>query len=833
MQFNSASQVDSICYQLRYADYVRALNRARINKLFNGAPPYTQAEVDENGININVNDLSGPVVAHDARSQFYQAFLKPGNYFRCSTDSGPVHKRQAWSTIVTTEINKRMKRSLPYFECFRSKFAQDVLHGIAPSAFKDDYSWCPEPVGIEDAMVPSNTLLTMVNLPFFAIHRSFTAPELIKLTSGSKVDPAWNMPLVRDCLKWVDSQAASLMSTNWSTVWSPEKTEERLKGDGAVYTADAVPTIDCWDFYYWNDDDKVQGWNRRIIIDAWSTPQMIGGDYSAERRSEDVFKKDQFLYNPKNRKFASNREQIINWQFADLSAVAPFRYHTVRSLGFLLYSVCHLQNRLRCKFNEAIFEQLMVIFRVKSQEDFQRALKVDMFNKGFIDETLEFVKAGDRYQINTQLAELGLNENRMLINQNSSSYTANPTNGGSSDRKEKTATQFVGEMQSMTQLVSAGLLQAYKYQLPEYREIFRRFCKKESADADCQSFQAACLRQGVSEATLYDPDRWEQEPEQVLGAGNKTLEMAITQQLMQYRNLYDPEPQRQILRDVTLAITDDPARANQLVPEIKQKVTDSVHDAQLATGVLLQGLPVSLKTGMNHIEYVETLLSNLALLIKKAQQNGGMASGDQIVGMDSIGQHIAQHIGLIAQDKEEKQRVKQYGDALGKMMNEVKVFAQRLMEQQKNAQNGDQIDPETKAKIQAMLLTAKAKADNTRESHAQRTAQRQIQFEMEQQQKQAEFQAEISRDLGVGKTAHEMQLAERESGHGIMLAQSKSDLDAASAAHDAAIKQAQAQHDMKLKQQAAEHKREIDEKNAEHKRKLATKTAKAKPTSKA
>ena len=40
-------------------------------------------------------------------------------------------------------------------------------------------------------MIPSNTLLTMKNLPFFAIFRSYTAYELHRLTHGPKVDPAW------------------------------------------------------------------------------------------------------------------------------------------------------------------------------------------------------------------------------------------------------------------------------------------------------------------------------------------------------------------------------------------------------------------------------------------------------------------------------------------------------------------------------------------------------------------------------------------------------------------------------------------------------------------
>ena len=35
--------------------------------------------------------------------------------------------------------------------------------------------------------------------------------------------------------------------------------------------------------------------------------------------------------------------------------------------------------------------------------------------------------------------------------------------------------------------------QAYRYQEEEYREIFRRFCRKDSDDIDVREFQAACL----------------------------------------------------------------------------------------------------------------------------------------------------------------------------------------------------------------------------------------------------------------------------------------------------------------------------------------------------
>src|SRR5256885_3727428 len=167
---------------MRQADYPRGKNRALINDLFNGLPPYSEEERQSSGHKINVNFLEGTRIAHDARAQFYSAFLKPGNYFTCRTDGGTIHKRAKYNSVITKEINRVLKDSLPYFECFRSKFALDVLHGIGPAAFRDTDRWCPQPIGIEDVLIPANTLLTMENVPFFAIYRSYTAPELIKLT---------------------------------------------------------------------------------------------------------------------------------------------------------------------------------------------------------------------------------------------------------------------------------------------------------------------------------------------------------------------------------------------------------------------------------------------------------------------------------------------------------------------------------------------------------------------------------------------------------------------------------------------------------------------------
>lgn len=757
MTFQDPTEVEQVCFQMKLSDFPRGRNRARINDLFNGVPPFTAEEVAENNIVVNVNFLEGTGLAHEARSQFTGAFLKPGSFFNCTTDFGSKHKCASRSQIVTKEVNRVMKRSLPYLECFRSKFALNILHGVGPSVFRDSDRWCPQPVGIDDVYLPANTLLTMDNVPFFAIYRSYTVPELIRLTKGPKVDPAWNIPLVEDILKYVDKESMALMGTAWPDIWSPEKASERVKSDGGYYAGDKVPTVDCWDFYFWNDDNKEAGWNRRMILDAWSTPSGVGNEIQMTKRTGDIYdKKQKFLYNPEKRKFADKMSNIINFQFADLSAVGPFRYHSVRSLGFLLYATCHLQNRMRCKFNEAVFEALLMYFRVKSMDDAQRALKVELASRGFIDETLQFIPASERFQVNTGLVELGINENRALITKHSASYTTTPAVTGSSDNREKTRYQVMAEIQNMTALISMALNQAYEYQKFEYLEIFRRFCKPNSIDPDVREFQARCVKQDVP-LKMISEEQWEIEPERVMGAGNKTLEMTIAEQLMQMRPLYDPSAQREILRDVTAAITDDPARAAVLVPE-QPEISNSVHDAQLRWGSLMALGPVVVKDGTNHGEVVETLLGILGTRVIGLEQQGQLPGPKELAGFQNVAQNISQEIEVVAQDKNESQKVSQYGQELGRIMNLVKAFGQRLEEQMKKRAEsnggGNQPDPKDLAKAQAIVMQAQVKAKASSDSHAQKTAQRQITFQQKLKQDTAKTKASL-RDQAV-KAGSEM-----------------------------------------------------------------------------
>jgi hypothetical protein len=749
MKFDDVNEIDQICQTLRWSDYFRSQNRALISSLFDGNPPFSPDEVRENNIEVNINDLSATRSAHDGRSQLANIFLKTGNFFKCSTDYGAQHKRGEYSEIVTREINRRMKRNISYFETYRSKFALDILHGIGPAVWPNADRWNPRCVGIDDVFIPGGTELTMEDMPFFSIRQSWTVPQLIRMIRTPTRDPGWNVPLAEACISWADQQTAELMGTNYADLWSPEKVQERIKSDGACYAVDNVPTIDVFQFYFWHDDNEHAGIHRRIILDGWSSPMVTGGAVSAERRSDELFNgqwRNQFLYKSDG-VYADDRSQILSFQFADMSAVAPFKYHSVRSLGMLLYSICHIQNRLRCKFTEAVFEALLMYFQVASQEDMQRALKVKMWNRGFIDETLKFVKAQDRYQVNEGLVKLGLQENSQLISDSTASYTAN-NNNYSRDKTEKTKFQVMAEVNAAQSLVSTGLMQAYAYQEFEDREIMRRFLRPQSTDPDVKSFRAACIKQGVPVKILI-PEAWDCAHERVLGTGNKTQEMQIAEFLMSNREKFDPDSQRQILHDVTLAVSDNPSLANQLVPMRGLEVSDSAHDAQLAIGTLMQGFKVAYRKGTEPLAYLQEILSAMAVKVSEINQNQkGMATEDQVRGLMNAAQHVEQRIQILASDDKRKVEVKHFSDVLSQIMNQVRAFAQRIAEAKQKQNSNGQIDPEAQSKIAANIITAQSKAKLAQQSHAQRTAQRQVQFEQQMKQDAQRHQMDVaSKDL--------------------------------------------------------------------------------------
>ncbi len=217
-----------------------------------------------------------------------------------------------------------------------------------------DDSWCPYYVAVEDALIPTDTLVKM-DMNHFAARRQMTYWELYKRTlkKGKNIDPGWNVPLVKALLASIKGKTQSDQQWDWTT--APEKMAELFKQDATYWQSDAVPKVHCWDFY--SIDDESGDWHLQIVPDKnWTATYGTTNEPFA------------FIYDSE-KPVANKIDQIMHVQFGDGNIKSPFFYHSVRALAWLLFDLCQVQDMTLCRFIQKVFEDMMLLLRVSDPAD--------------------------------------------------------------------------------------------------------------------------------------------------------------------------------------------------------------------------------------------------------------------------------------------------------------------------------------------------------------------------------------------------------------------------------------------------------------------------------
>lgn len=820
-EFDDPNLVASYVSQMKQADILRAADRTLIQNAANGFPPYSQQEALDNGIEVNVNWGFMARLCHRARRQYENAMTKQANYFTVRLDDAPVETADEWGRIITKEINKVMKNSLSYLEVIRSVFAGVVLHGIGPRIWSDEDKWEPQMVAIEDVLLPTGTLLTMKGTSYFATRAPYTYLEIANLIRNEKKDPGWNDMALRqllDTIKPTNGPQNNLYS--WTD--TPEKMWEVVKQNKTYWDYDSVPQIWVWNFFHQGEDKK---WHRKVILDTPGSPtaSVVTSDGGATA----------FLYKSPG-PVADSMNEIIHFQFGDGSNKPPFMYHSVRSLGYLLYDTTEMMNRVQSTYTQHVMEQMTTLFRVNDPGDRARASEILLNNKGIVPDGVSFVTPNERYAVNANIVQ-GLQGNfRQIISESAAAFTADVNDG---TQKEMTATEIMARVNDVNSLIASMLVAAYNYERFADIEICRRFCKKDSSDKEVKEFQERCKKRGVPEKWL-DHTRWTITPEMVLGGGHKMLELAQSRELMGMAPQLDPSAQDMIRRMHITALTDNPDLADKLVPETKPKTSFSKHDAEIAFGAMMSGSPVQPAPGLNRVEQLTTILELMQLKVGQIEQEGNVGTRQDVIGLSLALNYSQQLVQQLAPNKQNETLVKEASKVLADIDNKLKGFAQRQMEEEQKAQQ--QPDPvevarlqidQQRAQMQMQNDMERMRIENQRAMAAIETANRKMMADIEAknaavqaeiQRKDAAVRAEIARQDALA--AAEMQRGGMETASGIAMdgAKTEATIQQGDAKTNATIRQGEKKTDASI---------EAQRKTADAQAKLTTKKKAAKKPS--
>lgn len=744
--------------QMQLAQQPLMRNRTLVNRLFNGESPWTDEEATAENVNTRVNWLHGTRVASNAVNQLNSAFFKGDRFFSVRPDIGPTRLRSWAGSVITKAINRELKRSRLYRAARESANKQVVLHGPGPLPWRNRWTPTPSVGGIEDVIVPAGTLNDMSNLDRFALYRELTWRQLEEAAFGPDGDKGWNK-------SYVGALMHTLYRTGMTPIYQgnrwlfPEKLAEDYK-EGASWTSNStLPRLLAWDFFYMDEDSGK--WNRKLILDYSSVSAGSKGweDGKGLKETDAVYKEQQVLYEKDG--YADDWQEIIHWYIGDCSNVAPSRYHSIRSMGFLLFAACLTLNKLMCRQVDHMFQQLLTLFRNISEDNREKLGLIDLQNFGVLPDGVSMVTAQERYLVDPRFIELGVNQMTQLIAQSAMSFV--PDMEGMSKDKMMTATETLVRQNQSISLTTAVMSQLADQSMWEYREICRRFCLKNSPDPMVKRFRKELRDQGLPLEEYLKVEAWEVVPETAVGAGNKASELMVTQAAMQeLYGLLDPDGQRLLGRRRYTALTDNPDEALMLFPEIPKPATTDVQQAQLAFNTLMGLQQPIVPEGVSHFVVARVVMEMGMLALQQAeammqQPEGVSMAAEKVAGVANVVSFAQGEVRKVAQAGE-MPGLKETVKGLAKQWEQLNGMLQQVAKAVQAASEQGQQPSGEEAKLAMKLKEMEATGEMQRQIKGadaqQKMEQKQAAWQMENDRRNATTAAETQR--GDAKTAAEL-----------------------------------------------------------------------------
>lgn len=714
-------------------EWKRGKNRSKITTAANGAPPLDADVAKKLGIAINTNWGELATLLAHARRQYYNSFLQGTRYFRIKIPNAPEQIRASYENIITEKINKPLKKNKTFFHLHQYRWTDVVVHGVASVMWPNRHCWKPQFVAREDLRIPTDTTTDFENLSWFGNRKLYTIGELVSAVwDDEDPDNGWSKEDVAAILK--NYKEVNYDSPQTYIMWDsePEKLAELVKQNMGYYESDAVPKIPIWIFCFQDTDGK---WYKRAIPD---TPAIRGASKEP----------DKFLYKTEE-SCADNLPELLQCQFGDLSFKTPFMFHSVRSLGFELLEPTYWSNLTSCRFLQHVHDNFNRWIQVTDPATKERAQNIEWQGPTVrVPAGVSILNQQQRHQVDPEMVEAAMSRLKQLMQESSASYTQDTDTG---TKKEQTAFETGVKVQQVNSMLSGLMLVAQTVEVFLYQEISRRFCLRDSEDKDVRKFQEQVINRAGIPRKWINVDQWEIEVDAPLGAGNPTLEQVEAQKAIDLSSLANPTAKQEMLHDA-FTVFFGAKRANRWVPMTAQpRVTEAKAQAQSDFASLMWGIEVAIRDELNPQEQIDVLLNSLAQMVNKiTKAQGGTPTPEILQGLANVSQHVKELIQIAAQNPQNKQFVRAVSDALGRLDNELKAFAQRLQERQKKAmqeqlkaQNGE---GERAAKARGMLMESGTKSRISSQESQQKMQIKQAEFLADQQRANLKLAGELERN---------------------------------------------------------------------------------------
>jgi hypothetical protein len=661
----------SIYLSLKKADEGSSRNRALIDGMFNGTPPFNANDLREvnQADRTNLDFGEAAAIKEQALAGYYDLTNSVDMLARVKTSYGTPEQSAEWNDIISEEFH-RVLREWKEFE-FNHQRLSDIFvsHGVGVCYFEDEIDWRYRVTGFNEFRIPRGTRANESEIEVATLERDFRADELYQFIRDPEVARGlgWDVKTAREALKRACAQETT------STVGDWERLEVELKNNDLLYGTAKSKVIRVVHMWVREFSGKVS----HLIFLQDPLPNGRDGKKNDEK----------FLFKKCDR-FSSTTNCFVTFTYG----VGNGTYHGIRGLGFKIYPHIQVINRLRCGLVDGALLSSSLI--VQPSDSSSRAL--DDLTLTYYGPYALFppgLKIVDKAVPNMQQNILPvINDMAMQMQNNTGAYQ---TRAVTPEGQSRTAYEVKAQLQKEAILTSSAINLFYhpwKRLLKEiYMRISRRgYTAKEPGGKEAIEFRKRCLKRGVPEEAIYRV--YQVDPVRAIGFGSPQARTAAVDETMQIFGSLDEMGRLNLLRDRIAARLGQetvdrylPAPPSALRPPVDAKI------AVLENSSISNGSFIPVSPGENHFIHAQIHLQ-AANVLEQATLQGDNDPQAAYKALSLLVAHLEEHVARLTEDLTRRDEVKvmiQRVQQLRAMANRVRDELQAQAENAAKAQQAE------------------------------------------------------------------------------------------------------------------------------------------------
>lgn len=646
-----------IYQQLRRADSTSSANRAAIQAMFDGEPPYNDQDLVETGqgfrTNVNFDDAGN--LLEQSMSSYVDMLHSVENLFTVKLNDTEPSEAARLEAIIAEEGSRTFRDWKLFNYAFLENCRNFIMDGVSICYFENELDFRWRVSAMKEFFFPRRTQASEGELEVACCERYYQAHQLFAFIEDEDVatNSGWVVPEVKRAItKCAQNTSQSMLEySDW------EELQRQMKNNDLYHSATSaeIKVVHMWVQEF---DQTVS----HLIFLADGSPT-------------------EFLYKKLSR-FDSMDEALV---FFTYGIGTNGYYHSIRGLGYKIFPQVQASNRLRCQMIDASMMASSLMVQPVSEEAAEDISLLYYGPMAVITPGVKFVERTAPNLAQSAIPVLGDMMNQLQ------SRTGQYTQNALADTRERTKFEVSTQLDSASKLSITAMNLFYEPWQRLVKEAFRRLIRSdytalEPGGREAMRFRTRLAKRGVSLEILKKIDFGGTRIVRAVGAGSQAARQVVFSELDAVSSAMDEAGRNQYLRE-RIASRVGWDQVDKYIPAAQNaRPTDDDRFAEIENHLILDGgTPMQVRLNDIHVVHLRQHVPAMDQIVTQLDQ-GQIPLEQAAQLMVNLHQHSVEHIQLAAGDVTAGDELAAFNKRLQQLGEIVYNGLEKLQSDQRKAQ---------------------------------------------------------------------------------------------------------------------------------------------------